>query len=68
MEEICYKVGSKCRGCGACIRICPVGAIQKEHGYASISSELCTGCGKCINRCYFGAIYISLTSEDSHGT
>mgnify|MGYP000919695266 CR=1 FL=1 len=47
----------KCRGCTACKRVCPVGAIsgevKKPH---SINTEKCIKCGACMEICKFGAI------------
>ena len=45
----------KCTGCGACVRVCPVGAIKIEEGKAVISDE-CMGCGACIDACSNEAI------------
>ena len=47
----------KCRGCTACARVCPGGAIsgevKKPH---SIDPSKCLKCGACIEKCRFGAI------------
>ena len=50
---------SKCDGCGMCIPICPVNAIQidtKQRGTIQVDRELCTNCGKCVEACYKDAI------------
>jgi glycyl-radical enzyme activating protein len=51
---------SKCDGCGRCVPICPVNAIQialrPEDDKINIDRQLCTNCGKCIEVCYTGAL------------
>jgi len=48
---------SKCAGCGACIEVCPHGAIKiGEDGKAVIDQEKCRNCKRCIEACPFGAI------------
>ena len=54
-----YKIDAdKCRGCTACARKCPVGAIsgavKEPH---TIDTAKCIKCGACIATCKFGAIY-----------
>ncbi len=48
---------NKCRGCTACARVCPIGAIsgeiKKPH---AIDQDKCIKCGACMNTCKFGAI------------
>ena len=61
--------GEKCRGCGKCMDICPVNAIdviqkhpEKEVGdggkekRATREASLCLGCGVCYSACKFDAI------------
>jgi len=53
-----FKVDkSKCAGCGACVKICPYGAVRiGKDGKAVINEEKCQKCGKCKEACPFGAI------------
>ena len=53
-----YKIDpAKCRGCTACARICPAGAIsgnvKEPH---AIDPAKCLKCGACMEKCRFGAI------------
>ncbi len=53
-----YKIlADKCKGCTACARACPAGAIsgtvKEPH---SIDPAKCLKCGACMTKCKFGAI------------
>lgn len=48
----------KCTGCGICIDVCPVGAIEVREK-AVINYEICTGCAACITECPNKAIIIT---------
>ncbi len=52
-----YFITDKCRGCTACTKVCPSGAIAgKVKEQHVIDLEKCIKCGSCIEKCRFGAI------------
>jgi len=46
----------ECVGCGACVEVCPVGAISLLEGKAQVNGALCTDCGACLQVCSTGAL------------
>ena len=53
-----YIDADKCKGCTACARKCPVGAISGKVKEAhTIDTTKCIKCGACIATCKFNAIY-----------
>ena len=52
-----YVITGKCRGCTACTKVCPAGAIsgtvKEQH---KIDTTTCLKCGACMEKCRFGAI------------
>ncbi|RLC63913.1 MAG: hypothetical protein DRI48_08040 [Chloroflexi bacterium] len=47
---------TRCTGCGACVEVCPTGAITLADAQAHVNEETCTGCGACANVCPVDAI------------
>jgi len=46
-----------CIGCGACVGVCPVGALSlDEEGKAGSDPEICIDCGACLATCPMEAI------------
>ena len=46
-----------CKGCGACKRVCPAGAISGEKKQPhKIDPDVCVKCGACFEACKFKAI------------
>jgi heterodisulfide reductase subunit A len=61
VEAITSRIDpEKCTYCGACVRVCPYGAItksDKKKGILPVVIEAsCAGCGTCGPACNFGAV------------
>jgi len=48
----------KCTGCGICVDVCPVNAIEVNQE-AVVNDETCTGCAACVSECPNEAIIIA---------
>lgn len=60
---VCTKLTSfaidpeKCKGCSACKRACPAGAVSGELKEPHhIDKSVCISCGSCREACKFGAV------------
>ncbi|MEG0177669.1 4Fe-4S binding protein [Anaerorhabdus sp.] len=46
-----------CIGCGACVGVCPVGALSLDaEGKAGCDEGTCIDCGACVGTCPVSAI------------
>ena len=60
MRNIKAKIDkAKCTGCGDCVSVCPVDAIEIVDGKAEVDEPKCIGCAICVNKCPEGAISIA---------
>ena len=59
LEKMPVEVNKEiCIGCGACVDVCPVGALQlnEEDGKAESDETICIDCGACMGTCPMEAI------------
>ncbi|MGC9395902.1 MAG: 4Fe-4S binding protein [Anaerolineae bacterium] len=54
---------TRCTGCGACVEVCPTGALILVEGKARLDDTLCRGCEACIQACPAGALQPVLEIE-----
>jgi Pyruvate/2-oxoacid:ferredoxin oxidoreductase delta subunit len=47
---------TRCTGCGACVEVCPTGALTLVEGKARLDDALCKGCEVCIQACPVDAL------------
>ena len=64
MKKLAVVDRGRCVACGACVKICPKGALSIWKGcYAEINPEKCVGCGLCGKNCPAGCITVRERSE-----
>jgi len=58
LEQEVFWNEKKCNHCGACVSVCPVGAltINKENYQLEFNYQECVVCGYCADACPVGAI------------
>lgn len=54
-----------CIGCGACVEICPVTAVEVIDDLAQVDLNWCIGCGVCAVTCPTEAISIKRRTEEN---
>ena len=45
----------QCKGCGACVKACPIGAASLASGKFE-NADACNRCGRCVRACKLGAL------------
>ncbi len=48
----------KCTGCGKCVPVCPVRAIEIRNEKAVMNPDLCILCTSCVAECETDAVII----------
>lgn len=69
MEQLVKIDKNKCVNCYACVRVCPVKAIEvkAETNYATILPNRCVGCGSCLTICPVNAISYRSSMDEVKG-
>ncbi|MEA2035369.1 MAG: 4Fe-4S binding protein [Euryarchaeota archaeon] len=47
-----------CGYCGACVSVCPNGALELIDAFLTVDNDSCTDCGICAKICPLGALEI----------
>lgn len=53
----------RCTGCGACLKVCPAGALFLVDGRATVDGTVCRDCEACIPVCPTEAIEVVARQE-----
>jgi len=48
-----------CGYCGACVSVCPEGALELVDAYLTVDTGACIGCGLCTKACPLGALEVT---------
>jgi len=48
-----------CGYCGACVSVCPEGALELVDAYLTVESDTCRCCGICTKACPLGALEVT---------
>jgi len=66
-QPLVFIEQEKCTSCYACIRVCPVKAIElrTNEEFPYIVPERCIGCGSCLEVCHPQAIRYRESKEET---
>jgi len=48
-----------CGYCGACVSVCPEGALELIDAYLTVDADRCRNCGICARVCPLGALEVA---------
>jgi len=58
-ELVSFKINRyKCGYCGACVGVCPKGALELIETWVEVDENTCIACGICDRICPVGAIEV----------
>ena len=64
MKKLAQVDKQICVSCGACVKVCPKGAISIYRGcWAVVDEAKCVGCGLCGKACPAGCIAVAERGE-----
>lgn len=63
LDGLSLEVTDRCKGCGACVSACFIGAIEIVDDRAVIG-EYCRACGRCATKCKQDAIEIRIEDPE----
>lgn len=52
-----------CSKCGRCVKVCPIGAIEKTDTGVKINEDICLGCGVCVRSCFKKSLHLESRKE-----
>lgn len=58
------SVTGACDGCGACVEVCPRGAVSVSESNPVVDPVSCNGCGACVSACEAGCLQILNYTRD----
>lgn len=53
-------IKDNCVACGACLKVCPVGAIKIVNKKACVDKAKCVGCASCVGVCQTFAMFVDI--------
>ena len=62
--ETAQIIKERCNGCGICVNVCPVMAIEERSDGLTVNTSSCIGCGLCISNCPRGTINLPNSTEE----
>ena len=65
MPGVSLRVTDQCTGCGRCVDVCFVDAIEIIDGLARIT-DLCRGCARCVDICPSHAIELRIAGDQPY--
>ncbi|MDK4501598.1 4Fe-4S binding protein [Fusobacterium necrophorum] len=61
MKRKAKCIENRCIMCRACVRYCPVKAVDRK---INIDRDVCIGCGSCVKACQHGAMILEEVEDE----